>query len=206
VQEPSPLAGRVVAVRAGKRDARDTGPRRVERGPLAVSIVVDGLPVRDLPVGARLRIGATAIVELGGPAGASDAGVSRGAGARVGLVEAGKSDHLAAEVLEAGPVEPGDEISLEAVTLSLTDVLDLHSFRPEDTHRVVTEYLDGARRAGLGEVRIVHGRGRGVQRAIVRRLLAGAPGVAGFTDAPPTRGGWGATIVRLRRTEDAPSA
>jgi DNA-nicking Smr family endonuclease len=71
--------------------------------------------------------------------------------------------------------------------------------------RVVTEYLGEARRAGLGEVRIVHGRGAGVQRAIVRRLLADAPGVAGFTDAPPTRGGWGATVVRLRRTEDAPS-
>jgi dsDNA-specific endonuclease/ATPase MutS2 len=71
---------------------------------------------------------------------------------------------------------------------------------------VVSEYLDEARRAGVGEVRIVHGRGRGVQRAIIRRLLAEAPGVAGFADAPPTRGGWGATVVRLRRGEDAPSA
>ena len=71
---------------------------------------------------------------------------------------------------------------------------------------MVSEYLDEARRAGVGEVRIVHGRGRGVQRAIIRRLLAEAPGVAGFADAPPTRGGWGATVVRLRRAEDAPSA
>jgi hypothetical protein len=206
VQDPSPVAGRVVAVRAMGCADRDTGPRRLEPGPLTVSIVVDGLPVGDLSTGARLRIGATAIVELGAPVAASERGTSQRDGERAGLLETGKSDRVAAEVLEAGLVAPGDEVSLEAVTLPLTDVLDLHSFRPEDMPRVVTEYLDGARRAGLGEVRIVHGRGRGVQRAIVRRLLTGAPGVAGFTDAPPTRGGWGATVVRLRRTEDAPSA
>ena len=100
----------------------------------------------------------------------------------------------------------GDGVALEAVAVPLTDVLDLHSFRPEETSRVVSEYLDEARRAGVGEVRIIHGRGRGVQRAIIRRLLAEAPGVAGFADAPPTRGGWGATVVRLRRAEGAPSA
>lgn len=206
MQDPRPLVGRVVAVRAVECADRDTGPWRLEPGPLTVSIVVDGLPVGDLPTGARLRIGGTAIVELGAPVAGIEPGTSRQDGARVGLLEAGTIARVAAEVLEAGSVAPGDEVSLEAVTLPLTDVLDLHTFRPEDMPRVVTEYLDGARRAGLGEVRIVHGRGRGVQRAIVRRLLTGAPGVAGFTDAPPTRGGWGATVVRLRRTEDAPSA
>jgi DNA-nicking Smr family endonuclease len=110
---------------------------------------------------------------------------------------------MAAEVLEAGSVALGDGVSLEAVALPLTDVLDLHSFRPEDTQKVVSEYLDGARRAGLGEVRIVHGRGRGVQRALVRRILTECPGVAGFDDAPPTRGGWGATGGRLRPWEGA---
>jgi DNA-nicking Smr family endonuclease len=110
------------------------------------------------------------------------------------------------EVLEGGSVAPGDHVALEAVALPLMEVLDLHSFRPEDTQKVVIEYLDEARRAGLDEVRIVHGRGQGVQRAIVRGLLRDAPGVAGFADAPPTRGGWGATVVRLRRTGDAPSA
>ena len=124
----------------------------------------------------------------------------------MGWLEARRATPVPAEVLEPGSVEPGDGVALEAVALPLTDVLDLHSFRPEDTSRVVTEYLDEARRAGVGEVRIVHGRGRGVQRAIIRRLLAEAPGVAGFADAPPTRGGWGATVVRLRRAEDAPSA
>ena len=88
-------------------------------------------------------------------------------------------------------MRPGDAVCVEAVILPLTDVLDLHSFRPEDVPAVVSEYLEEARRAGLAEVRIVHGRGRGVQRAVVRRLLGGAPGVAGFADAEPTRGGMG---------------
>ncbi len=101
---------------------------------------------------------------------------------------------------------PGDPVALEAVALPLTDVLDLHSFRPEDTKRVLTEYLDEAYRAGLSEVRIVHGRGRGVQRAIVRRILSEVPQVARFAEAPPARGGWGATIVHLRRMDDAPPA
>ena len=69
--------------------------------------------------------------------------------------------------------------------------------RPEETVDVLAAYLVEARQTGLREVRIVHGRGRGVQRAAIRRALADAPGVAEFTDAPPGRGGWGATIVRL---------
>jgi hypothetical protein len=203
VEDPSPLAGRVLAVRAVGPEAEDTGPRRLEPGPLTVSIVVDGLPVGDLPAGARLRIGPTAMVELTAPVGTKRVGIPSHGGERAGVLEAGQSDPMAAEVLEAGPVERGDGVSLEAVALPLTDVLDLHSFRPEDTQRVVSEYLDGARRAGLGEVRIVHGRGRGVQRALVRRILTEWPGVVGFDDAPPTRGGWGATVVRLRPMEGA---
>jgi DNA-nicking Smr family endonuclease len=91
------------------------------------------------------------------------------------------------------------------VSIPLTDVLDLHSFRPEETQQVVTTYLAEARRCRLREVRIIHGRGRGVQRAAIRRVLADAPGVAEFTDAPPSRGGWGATIVRLCPVEDVPA-
>ena len=189
----------------GGRDLEDTGAHRLERGRLTVSIVVEGLPIADLPVGARLRIGEDAIVELLASDAASEPGASP-EGTPGGLREASASDAVPADVLEPGSVEPGDGVALEAVALPLTDVLDLHSFRPEETSRVVSEYLDEARRAGIGEVRIVHGRGRGVQRAIIRRLLAETPGVAAFADAPPTRGGWGATVVRLRRAEDAPSA
>jgi DNA-nicking Smr family endonuclease len=81
--------------------------------------------------------------------------------------------------------------------IPLEDSFDLHSFRPEDVASVVEEYLREAREAGLREVRIIHGKGIGVRRAEVRRLLAGRPDVAGFSDAPPERGGSGATIVVL---------
>jgi len=205
VQDPIASAGRVVAVRIGGRSRENTGAHRLERGRLTVSIVVDGLPIADLPVGARLRIGEAAIVELLASDAADEPGASA-EGTSGGLWEVSTDGAVPADVLEPGSVGPGDNVALEAVALPLTDVLDLHSFRPEETSRVVSEYLDEARRAGIGEVRIVHGRGRGVQRAIIRRLLAEAPGVAGFTDASPMRGGWGATVVRLRRAEDAPSA
>jgi hypothetical protein len=201
------MVGRVVAVRAaGQGGGEGAGPWRLERGRVTVSIVIEGLPVGDLPAGARLRIGETAVVALGAPEAGGSPRSLRTADPPAGVLEAGETAVVPAAVLEPGLVEPGDGVRLEAVALPLTDVLDLHSFRPEETQKVVTEYLDGARRAGLDEVRIVHGRGRGVQRALVRRVLSGAPGVAGFTEAPPARGGWGATVVRLRRTGDAPSA
>ena len=206
MQDPSPPAGHVVAVHARGRGSKDSDAQRLEHGRLMISIVVDGLPVGELPAGARLRIGKTAIVELRAPGAAEEPGTLDIGGESGGVLEAGESDLVPAEVLEPGSVAPGDGVVLEAVAVPLIDVLDLHSFRPEDMPKVVTEYLDEARRAGLDEVRIVHGRGRGVQRAIVRRLLIEAPGVAGFADAPPTRGGWGATVVRLRRMGDAPSA
>jgi DNA-nicking Smr family endonuclease len=63
---------------------------------------------------------------------------------------------------------------------------------------VVADYLDECRRLGLREARLVHGRGKGVQRAEVRRLLASRDDVSSFEDAPPLSGGWGATLVRLK--------
>jgi dsDNA-specific endonuclease/ATPase MutS2 len=63
---------------------------------------------------------------------------------------------------------------------------------------VVTEYLDAAQAKGFSEVRLIHGRGIGVQRKIVQSVLSRHPQVASFADAPPERGGAGATIVRLR--------
>jgi DNA-nicking Smr family endonuclease len=79
--------------------------------------------------------------------------------------------------------------------------LDLHSFRPEDVTSVVEEYLAAAADAGLPDVRIVHGRGIGVQRAQVQRQLATHPDVAGFWDDP--RAHLGATVVSLRRRAPA---
>ena len=84
------------------------------------------------------------------------------------------------------------------VTLPLEDVLDLHSFRPEETASAVEEYLDAAAEKGFAEVRLIHGRGIGVQRSIVRRVLERSPHVLSFADATPDRGGWGATVAVLR--------
>jgi len=87
----------------------------------------------------------------------------------------------------------------EPVPIPIEDALDLHAFAPQDIPSVVTEYLEAAHARGFTEVRLIHGRGIGVQRRIVQSLLAHHPRVAGFTDAPPDGGGWGATIVRLKR-------
>jgi DNA-nicking Smr family endonuclease len=84
------------------------------------------------------------------------------------------------------------------VRLPIEDHLDLHAFRPSEVTEVVDAYLDAAREAGFREVRLIHGRGKGVQRARVQRLLARDPRVERFADAPPGRGGWGATLVWLR--------
>lgn len=83
------------------------------------------------------------------------------------------------------------------VVLPVEDRLDLHAFAARDVCSVVEAYLDQVAAAGLREVRVIHGRGIGVQREIVRAALARDPRVVWFGDAPPERGGWGATIVRL---------
>ena len=74
--------------------------------------------------------------------------------------------------------------------------IDLHAFAPRDIPSVVEEYIDAAARAGYHEVRVVHGRGRGVQRGIVQATLDRLPQVDGFMD--DTASHLGATIVRLR--------
>ena len=87
----------------------------------------------------------------------------------------------------------------EPVTIEITDVFDLHSIPPRDVKRVVVEYLEQARDKGFRSVRIIHGRGVGVQREIVRSVLEKTTFVEAFSDAPPDAGGSGATIVRLAR-------
>ena len=84
------------------------------------------------------------------------------------------------------------------VTLPVEDALDLHPFRPAETASVVAEYVAEAAAKGLREVRLIHGRGIGVQRTIVRKALERSPCVASFADATPERGGWGATVAILR--------
>ncbi|MDQ6893530.1 MAG: Smr/MutS family protein [Acidobacteriota bacterium] len=83
--------------------------------------------------------------------------------------------------------------------IPIEDSFDLHSFLPRDVASALGEYLREAREAGFEEVRIIHGKGIGVRRAEVRKLLAARTDVLEFFDAPPERGGPGATVLRLRR-------
>jgi DNA-nicking Smr family endonuclease len=85
-----------------------------------------------------------------------------------------------------------------AVVIPIEDSIDLHRFRPAEAALVVDAYLEAAFEKGFSEVRIVHGRGRGVQRHRVRLRLARSPFVEAFADAPADRGGSGATLVWLR--------
>ncbi len=76
-------------------------------------------------------------------------------------------------------------------------MFDLHSIPPHEVRAVVEEYLNEARRLGFRQVRIIHGKGVGVQREMVRTILAKTPFVERFADAPPEAGGWGATVAHL---------
>jgi len=79
--------------------------------------------------------------------------------------------------------------------LEVNDVLDLHAFAPKEIPEAVEIYLDEARKKGFTIVRIIHGKGIGVQRERVRSVLSHTPFVARFRDAPIEAGGWGATLV-----------
>ena len=86
----------------------------------------------------------------------------------------------------------------DPIEIEITDVFDLHTIPPRDVKAVVEEYLAQAHARGFPSVRIIHGKGIGVQREIVRSILAGTSFVVDWTDAPPGAGGLGATIVRLK--------
>ena len=103
-----------------------------------------------------------------------------------------------------------EEISLDPlnpfpnpVVVEFSDVLDLHSIPPGMVRAVVEECLDEARRRRVRRVRIIHGKGIGVQRETVRALLKRTPFVVEFKDAPAEAGGWGATLVTLEREKEA---
>ncbi|MGI8732116.1 MAG: Smr/MutS family protein [Pyrinomonadaceae bacterium] len=98
------------------------------------------------------------------------------------------------EMSDVDPYNPFPEI----VEIAITDVSDLHTIPPRDVARVVEEYLEQVHQAGFPAVRIIHGKGIGVQREMVRSILARTPFVSEWADAPPEAGGIGATIVRLK--------
>jgi dsDNA-specific endonuclease/ATPase MutS2 len=81
--------------------------------------------------------------------------------------------------------------------LEIEDSIDLHGFQPRDIPSVVESYLEAAYEKGFREVRLIHGRGTGFQRSRVHAVLARHPLVESFSNAPATRGGWGATLVWL---------
>lgn len=94
---------------------------------------------------------------------------------------------------------PPDESA--PVRVPIEDRIDLHAYPAREVASVVEEYLTAAAAAGYREVRVIHGKGTGVQKAIVRAVLARHPRVAGFADASADAGGWGATRVTLAPPE-----
>ena len=117
-----------------------------------------------------------------------------GAGRRP--VREDSADRRLDEAADADDVDPFNPFP-EPVRLVITDVFDLHTIPPSEVRAVVAEYLCEARRKGFRSVRIIHGKGIGVQREAVRAVLAYTPFVETFMDAPPEAGGWGATVAHL---------
>lgn len=90
----------------------------------------------------------------------------------------------------------------DPVDIEITDIFDLHTIPPREVKPVVEEYLRAARRQGFRVVRIIHGKGIGVQREIVRSILQRTAFVTDWIDAPPDAGGLGATLVFLNTATD----
>jgi len=111
-------------------------------------------------------------------------------------------------MLGTGGVDTEEETSEEnddeppeiesAVEIPIEDFIDLHPFPPGDVPNVVSDYVEAAHAEGFREVRLIHGRGIGVQRERVRSLLAKHPLVIEYSDATSDRGGWGATVATLQ--------
>ena len=95
-------------------------------------------------------------------------------------------------------IDNNNEPFLDPIEIEITDIFDLHTIPPREVKAVVEEYLFQAREKAFRSVRIIHGKGVGVQKEIVRSVLERTPFVLSFTDAPPEAGGWGATIAHLK--------
>jgi dsDNA-specific endonuclease/ATPase MutS2 len=91
---------------------------------------------------------------------------------------------------------------MEPIQIPIEDVLDLHTFRPQDIADLLENYFDECIKAGILSVRVIHGKGKGIQKKQVHRILQKSPQVKSFKDAPPEAGGWGATLVELMPQAD----
>lgn len=92
-------------------------------------------------------------------------------------------------------VEQGE--SFDTVAFDIGDVLDLHSFQPKEVGELVRDWLDLAYANGLRHLRIIHGKGIGVQREMVRKILEKDPRVVAYGDPPAEAGGWGGTWLEM---------
>lgn len=103
--------------------------------------------------------------------------------------------------MHADPPDPAGESPREPepIRIPINGILDLHTFRPAEVTALITDYLRECRSAGIWHVRIIHGKGTGTLRETVHALLRRSPEVRHFALADETAGGWGATIVELRR-------
>ena len=91
---------------------------------------------------------------------------------------------------------------MEPIQIPIEDVLDLHTFLPQDIADLLENYFDECIKAGIFSVRVIHGKGKGIQKRQVQRILRNNPTVKSFKDAPPEAGGWGATLVELMPQAD----
>lgn len=87
---------------------------------------------------------------------------------------------------------------MDPIVVPIDGVLDLHTFVPTELDELINDYIDACLSENIVDLRIIHGKGRGVMRTRVRALLAGDPRVEAVADAPADAGGWGATLVRLK--------
>ena len=88
---------------------------------------------------------------------------------------------------------------MEPIRIPIEDVLDLHTFRPRDIPDLLDEYFTECIKERIFSVRVIHGKGKGIQKKQVHQILDKHPLVRRYSDAPPEAGGWGATLVELDR-------
>ncbi len=126
---------------------------------------------------------------------------------RFGRFRRQESDRPAKDSTESEPDgEEDDWVEDEPVEMPIEQAIDLHTFRPREIPKVVEAYLEAAADAGFAEVLLIHGNGKGIQRERVQGILAAHPRVKRYEDAPPQRGGWGATLAWLRLDDSSRGA
>ena len=89
----------------------------------------------------------------------------------------------------------------DAIEMPIDGVLDLHTFSPKDVKELLQDYLSACRGKDIFEIRVIHGKGTGALRKTVHSILEKMPEVASFRTAAEDAGGWGATLVQLKREE-----